>query len=341
MAQTTQIKGSGKSSNYPRPLIDCVDTPFQLPGTFNHTSDSMENTTPAPQSAAQVASKQSTQVPFTHIIIICLYYHGTCLKNGFKLDLDGSKNDFHLLLKRFGYFRNDNQAQFTLLNDFDYFPNDATSCADYKPIPKADASKEAIRNAIRSTMQQTTAGSKVYFHFSGHGSDEVVFAGDGEPIHGSELRSWLSDGVDSSVAVTAVLDACTNGNILDLPFNYEPKSAGVKVKEIKREKSSVPILQISASGKGQGARSAAYSEGDCGLLTWFLSRYFEKLLSNPQETTIDDIVRFLDDRFEATNNRWPRHSSLRDFFIRSFKPQGVQKPQFSCSMKLEDQFPFF
>ncbi|KAG8941915.1 hypothetical protein FRC04_003939 [Tulasnella sp. 424] len=300
----------------------------------------MGNTTSAPQSAAQVASKQCTQVPFTHYIILCLSYSGLSLDNGFKLDLDQSKNDFHLLLKHFGYFRNDNQTQFTLLNDFDYFPNDDTSCADPKPLPKADASKEAIRNAIRSTMQQTIAGSKVYFHFSGHGLDEAVFAGDGQLIHGSELRSWLSDGVDSSVAVTTVLDTCSNGNVLGLPYNYNATSSGVRVEQTEGEKSSVPILQISAAGKGQGARSAAFSEGDCGLLTRFVSRYFEKLLLNPQATTIDDIVHFLNERFEATERRWPQLSSPH-VSNESPKPQGIQKPHFSCSVKLEDRFHFF
>lgn len=270
----------------------------------------------------------TTGNPFTHIIIICLSYPGLSRPDGTKLDLQGPKHDFSLLLNHFNYFKGDNQAQFTLLNDFDYVPKHA----DQKPIPKGEISKTVIRDAIRNTMQKTTPGSKVLLHFSGHGSGKAVIAGDAKTIEGSELRSWLSCTPHSSVAVTAVFDCCSSGDSFGLPYTYEATSDSIEVQRdtwkrcsdfasaclpSTRKKSSIPILQISAARQGQSALSREFSGGYHGQLTWYMLRYLNK---NPQTTTIDDIAHFLNKRFDC---------------------HGGQMPQLSCSQNLRGQFPFF
>ncbi|KAG8941916.1 Ca(2+)-dependent cysteine protease [Tulasnella sp. 424] len=269
---------------------------------------------------------------FTHIIIICLSYPGLNRPDGTRLDLQGPKHDFSLLLNHFNYLKGGNQAQFTLLNDFDYFPKHGTSCAEQNPIPKTDTSKKAIRDAIRSTMQRITPGSRVFLHFSGHGSGKAVIAGDAETIEGSELRSWISSAPHSSVPVTAVFDCCSSGDSFGLPYTYEATSDSIEVQRdtwkkcldlasacspSTRKKSSIPILQISAARQGQSALSREFSGGYHGQLTWYMLRYLDK---NPQTTTIDDIAHFLNKRFNCHEG---------------------QMPQLSCSQNLRGQFPFF
>ncbi|KAG9043552.1 hypothetical protein FS837_009409, partial [Tulasnella sp. UAMH 9824] len=187
--------------------------------------------------------------------------------------LKATKNDFGLLLKRFNYFSQGNPVQFTLVHDFDYVCNDTRAGAGTERMQKVPADKKAIREAIRRTMEQTTPESRVLFYFGGHGSDGAVIAGDGQPITGSELRSWISDTPHSSVPITAVYDCCFSKGSLGLPYTYEATCDDIETRRATLRRVSNPILQISVV---DDSWSYEFRDGYHGQLTWYFLRYLEK-----------------------------------------------------------------
>ncbi|KAG8944368.1 hypothetical protein FRC00_010630, partial [Tulasnella sp. 408] len=197
-------------------------------------------------------TKSVSSGPITHIIMICLSYHGMFWNFGSSMALNGPKRDFFLLLDHFKcqhvltYLQTDdepnNSIQFTLLNDFDAVRDGPDG--QQRQICKTDTSKKAIMKAIENTMQSVPQGGKVVFYFGGHaieGLGQSIIAGDGELLSGKELKACLNNTLHDSVSVAAVLDACHSGGSMALPYNYEEKCGGIRAKRVTRKKQEIPM----------------------------------------------------------------------------------------------------
>ncbi|KIO20610.1 hypothetical protein M407DRAFT_29765 [Tulasnella calospora MUT 4182] len=267
-----QVLGQGDKITTSATIQAATAIQSKLPASPRDISDSPSLPLSQRPDASGNHIEKATRNLFTHIIIISLSYAGMTEPRS----LQGTKNDFSLLLNHFKYFSQDNTIQFTLLNDFEHVSNDADSDAT---VPKADTSKAAIEAAIRRAMQHTTPESRALFHFGGDGSSKTgVIAGDGQRISGQELRSWLCSTPYSSVPVTAIFDRCKNKGLLELPYKYQAQSndrVEIKKFSLKRNKLSNPMLEISATQR-QSAFSNRFSGGYHGQLTWWFLRYLEK-----------------------------------------------------------------
>ncbi|KIO24131.1 hypothetical protein M407DRAFT_26485 [Tulasnella calospora MUT 4182] len=270
--------------------------------------------------ATSLVNSQSKSVatgPITHIIMICLSYHGMFWTSGPSMALDGPKHDFFLLLDHFKYGEPGNPIQFTPFHDFDVLRDNSDS--QQKLIHKTDTSKAAITKAIKNTMQSVAPGDNVLFYFSGHAIEEpyqAIIAGDGELISGLELRDCLNNTPHDSVSVAAVFDACHTGGSMGLPYNYERKWYGTRVKRVTREKQEIPMIQISAARRGQFAYSNRFKDGYFGQLTWCLIQYLK--------TTTDSTIE-----------------GLTSYLYKNCDPTGAQLPQVSASHSFRGRVPFF
>lgn len=101
--------------------------------------------------------------------------------------------------------------------------------------------------AIKSLVRNSISGDVAYIHFSGHGGKVRDLNGDEEdgydetlvPLDYAEAGQITDDTLYTSlvgpmrrgVTVTAVMDCCHSGTVLDLPFQFKAdgKSTGMKL----------------------------------------------------------------------------------------------------------------
>ncbi|GFH57094.1 metacaspase [Chaetoceros tenuissimus] len=100
-----------------------------------------------------------------------------------------------------------------------------------------DPTKDNIMTAFREIVQQSEEGDVVYIHYSGHGAsvrdddgdeadgmDETLVPVDYNKsglIRDDDLLTTLVVPMKKGVFVTAIMDCCHSGTILDLPFNFK------------------------------------------------------------------------------------------------------------------------
>lgn len=100
-----------------------------------------------------------------------------------------------------------------------------------------DPTKDNIMTAFREIVQQSEDGDVVYIHYSGHGAsvrdddgdeadgmDETLVPVDYNKsglIRDDDLLTNLVVPMKKGVFVTAIMDCCHSGTILDLPFNFK------------------------------------------------------------------------------------------------------------------------
>lgn len=232
------------------------------------------------------------------------------------MELIGTKNDLLLLLQHFDYRHNDNSIDFTLINDFDVDFTDSTGVR--RIIPKVDAGRDSIKSTIQRVMRTAEPTSKIAFFYGGHGeyaeanmmgltdgeeSDfQCIIAGDGRRIYGKELRSWFCDARYSSVAVTAVFDACHSAGSMGLPYSYYTKGKTARPSKVSRRRIPIPLVQISAAQIDQFAYSRDFADGYCGQLTHCLIQY----LRDTECPTIEGLVAYLDTNCDPSREQVPQ-----------------------------------
>ncbi|KAF8988915.1 caspase domain-containing protein [Cyathus striatus] len=93
--------------------------------------------------------------------------------------------------------------------------------------------KENILKCIKELTESAQAGDHLFFHYAGHGEqktsqditeeedkkDEFMIAEDG-PIRDNDLKKHLIDTLGDGITLTAVMDSCNSGTILDLPHTH-------------------------------------------------------------------------------------------------------------------------
>ena len=143
-----------------------------------------------------------------------------------------------------------------------YAPCDVTLLADDgKHIPPT---RHEIMRALQALIQSSKAGDAVYFHFIGHGGllfpeandfkakykgyDETLYPVDhayaGQILDQSLYRRLVAP-IMAGVSVTAVLDFCHCGSVLELPYCYQATSGTqVQSRENLDALANVAFLQV-------------------------------------------------------------------------------------------------
>ncbi|KAI9313542.1 caspase domain-containing protein [Dichotomocladium elegans] len=115
---------------------------------------------------------------------------------------------------------------------------------DQKDTPSRIPTTLNIMRSIRWLVNQAKAGDKLFFYYSGHGTqvedsdgDEVDFQDEAIcPLdcdeHGVITDDWLNynlvRGVPEGCRLTAVFDSCFSGSVLDLPYMYRTNGRVMK-----------------------------------------------------------------------------------------------------------------
>ncbi|KAI8928014.1 caspase domain-containing protein [Entophlyctis helioformis] len=117
-------------------------------------------------------------------------------------------------------------------------PNHIVMLTDDQQNPVFRPTKQNILNAIQWLVAGSRPGDSLFFHFSGHGSQQADKDGDEEDgfdeticpldfktagqIVDDDLNNMLVKPLPHGVRLTAVFDCCHSGSALDLPFTYLP-----------------------------------------------------------------------------------------------------------------------
>ncbi|KAG7366735.1 caspase domain containing protein [Nitzschia inconspicua] len=136
------------------------------------------------------------------------------------------------------------------------------------PVP----TREKIIRGLRQLVAQSNPGDSVYFHYSGHGGlldpdywnrfqqadrklkeyDETLYPVDhglAGQIRDFSLFNHFVKPMAAGVTVTCVMDCCHSGSVLDLPYTYQPTSAGtIRMRQSMDALTNLAFLYILAGG---------------------------------------------------------------------------------------------
>lgn len=132
-----------------------------------------------------------------------------------------------------------------LIENMNFHPNNITLMFDYS-ITEYKPTYSNIINQILKLTENLQNGDKLYFHYSGHGTQILDINGDETdgydeclvPLDYEEkgfitddiLREILADRIPNGVCLSGVLDCCNSGTGFDLRYKLTQKVRSRKVK---------------------------------------------------------------------------------------------------------------
>merc|ERR1712217_638410 len=139
---------------------------------------------------------------------------------------------------------NDSDTIIKMLQDTMGF-EDAEICRLRDDDPASMPTKGAIMAAFRWLVEGATAGDELFFHFSGHGGQQVDRSGDeasgkdqtlipcdfqtAGQITDDDLHAHLVEHLPKGCRLVVILDCCHSGSALDLRFNVQMSEDGRSV----------------------------------------------------------------------------------------------------------------
>jgi metacaspase-1 len=160
-----------------------------------------------------------------------------------------------------------------LLEHQGFLPENITILADDGRCPSP--TRQKIIHGLRQLVTQSSPGDSVYFHYSGHGGlldpdywnrfkqayndrtfdkeyDETLYPVDhglAGQIRDFSLFNHFVKPMPAGVTVTCVMDCCHSGSVLDLPYTYQPTSAGtIRMRQSMNALTNLAFLYILAGG---------------------------------------------------------------------------------------------
>lgn len=189
--------------------------------------------------------------------------------------------------------------------------NDAIAVASmlrklgYQVEVKTEQTRQAMLNAMTELVSGSSVGDKLYFHYSGHGT-QVMADGGSEPdqkdevivptdynsagyIRDNDLRKILIDSLPPGVSLIATVDACHSGTVFDLNWTLFPSRP---LSSLSYRESSGEILTISACQDGQEA-------GETGGRGLFTTDYLSVLEGSGYKITPNALIEELGRRISG------------------------------------------
>jgi len=137
---------------------------------------------------------------------------------GQDVELNGSHNDIYNMQEYLKTKQGFNQSDISLLLD------------DGKSI---QPTLENIVNILASTVKIATDGDAIFVHYSGHGARMMNEQGDNYidtlvpvdyetagQLTDSDISELLSKHLNNGVTLTALIDSCHSGSIMELPYRF-------------------------------------------------------------------------------------------------------------------------
>ncbi|KAI5118353.1 hypothetical protein M0805_006754 [Coniferiporia weirii] len=169
-------------------------------------------------------------------------------------------------------------------------------------LPQSQPTLDNIRHELRQLVEEAQTGDKLFFYFSGHGGqvpdlsgdeedgmDEVLFTCDGKMIVDDELHEILVKPLPAGCRLTALLDCCSSGTGLDLPYNFVPQQhTAFQDRPFVRKHSNGDVVLLSACEDSQRAW-----ENGVGGERWtmgMLTQAFVKSLRKRSKGSYNDLL---------------------------------------------------
>ncbi|KAL5483161.1 hypothetical protein ACEPAI_8390 [Sanghuangporus weigelae] len=170
-----------------------------------------------------------------------------------------------------------------------------------------------IRHEIKELVKDAQPGDSLFFYFSGHGSqvedqdddeddgkDEeliVLVSCDGQLLVDDELHEILVNPIPEGCHLTAVLDCCSSGTGLDLPYTavQAEKDAcnsteRVPSRPIRRKHSKGNVVLLSACADAEHASEKTDLEDEHRRVRGMLTKAFIDSLKTRRKSTYDELM---------------------------------------------------
>jgi hypothetical protein len=195
---------------------------------------------------------------------------------------------------------NDTVTFATLLTTkFGYDAANISFMTDVTPVKPTRAN---ILNGFSTLLENAQTGDKLFFFYSGHGTqknnnnnpnpadkiDECIYPLDGGIITDIELKRIIDAKLKAGVTLTAVFDSCFSGTIMNLRYNYLNGGAGDQlVVDTYAAETRGDIICISGCKDTQTSEDAFIEGKYGGALTWSINN---TVLNDNNDTTWGQLV---------------------------------------------------
>jgi len=151
-----------------------------------------------------------------------------------------------------------------LLQDLYSYPADCIRILkDDGGHPEDQPTIENIRHEMRELVRDAAPGDRLFFYFAGHGRqvadedgdeedgfDEVIVSSDIKNLIDDEIHSLLVRPLPRGCRLTALIDCCKSGSILDLPYtlscNNNSSTTWPNGRTVVRKQSNGDVILVSA-----------------------------------------------------------------------------------------------
>ncbi|KAI5117069.1 hypothetical protein M0805_008815 [Coniferiporia weirii] len=169
-------------------------------------------------------------------------------------------------------------------------------------LPQSQPTLENIRCELKQLVEGAEAGDHLFFYFSGHGGqvpdldgdeddemDEVLFTCDGKMLVDDELHETIVEPLPAGCRLTALLDCCSSGTGLDLPFNaVSPKQSTFQNRTFMRRHSDGDVVLLAACEDSK--RAWEKRVGGERRVMGMLTQAFIKSLKTRRRSTYSDLL---------------------------------------------------
>ncbi|KAH8115349.1 caspase domain-containing protein [Phellopilus nigrolimitatus] len=197
---------------------------------------------------------------------------------------------------------------------------------DGRSPPKRQPTLKNIKYELRQLVEGAQTGDHLFFYFSGHGSqvkdldgdeldgrDEVLVASDGKFLIDDDLHDILVRPLPARCRLTALLDCCSSGTGLDLPYDTSPPPKAITSdRPFVRKHSNGNVILLAAC---EDAERAYEKQDDDKRVRGMLTLAFINSLKTRKKSTYDELL-----------------ASVRGDLHRS---STMQKPQLSSSQEID------
>jgi len=201
------------------------------------------------------------------------------------------------------------------------FPTDA---AHMKVLIDSDKSNMPTKANILQVLQWLKAGAQpgdsLFLHYSGHGGsqedtngdevdgkDETLIPVDYQKagvIVDDDLHEILVAGLPAGVRLTAIMDCCHSGSVLDLPFTYAPNGK-LEIQEIDNRKAAAEAALHAGKSLLMGDKQSALLSGVKAISLYIAEPQQHNEEARKKQiairSTVADVVQFSGCRDEQTS----------------------------------------
>ncbi|KAK9668453.1 hypothetical protein RND81_13G061600 [Saponaria officinalis] len=198
-----------------------------------------------------------------------------------------------------GCIRDAKSIKHLLVNRFNFLESHIHFLTEEERDPSRKPTKRNIRNAMAWLVDGVGAGDSLVFYFSGHGNqvkdqngdeadgyDEYIWPLDYQQngkISDDEINKTIVKPIPPGAKLTAIIDSCSSGTMLDLPCLYWPNRKGQNDwkdnsarNRVWKGTSGGEAIAISGCADHDESAETPWESNKCGAMTYCFLQAIEK-----------------------------------------------------------------